>query len=358
MTRELRRNGTLKPNKPIVLIALAAVLAALGWLAYAYLPGSGEGMQPAAPESQAQLEAGAITESLGGDAPGAAPLAAREGDDAEELAQRARELGETRQSELRQLGSSQAPFPHNERMGDYKASLWADIEANPPALVRPGDPTVDAEMAYRLYMYYGVCSNVPRTAQQIDRRLQEMADRAETARRRRLESLGYQADQLADMYELCQAIPPEVDCRLQAMDWMTEAVRLGHEVARVQFYEKAMGFMMRPDPWFGGPPLFLERTELIPQFKATASQALSGALENGHPEAYLAMSEAVLDGVVFARDPVMAMAYARAAELEAMENHVILRNLDKQKQLIGQFLDAEQMADADEMAQRLRESKH
>jgi hypothetical protein len=208
-------------------------------------------------------------------------------------------------------------------------------------------------MAYRLYMYFGMCTMAPRTAQQAEHSLAEIAERAERASPGRLARLERRAEWTADMYELCRAIPPDMDCRVEAVLWMTEAVRLGHEIAQVQFYEKALGFLMRPDPWFGGPPLVLERPELIGEFRMTARDALTGALKKGHPEAYLAMSEAVLDGAVFARDPVMALAYARAAELEAMRSHIILRDLAEQKQLASQFLDPEQIAEAEEFARNL-----
>jgi hypothetical protein len=251
------------------------------------------------------------------------------------------------------MDAVQAPFPHNVRMDDYKASLWADIQVDPPEIEVPGDPTLDAEMAYRLYMYYGMCSMAPRTARQADHSLAQIAERAERSSRRRLGALERRAEWTADMYELCRSIPPDVDCREEAVLWMTEAVRLGHEIAQVQFYDKALGFLMRPDPWFGGPPLVLERPELIGEFRMTASQALTGAVKKGHPEAYLAMSEAVLDGVVFPKDPVTSLAYALAAEMEAMRSHIILRDLSEQKQLASQFLDPDQIAEAEQLARNL-----
>jgi hypothetical protein len=135
---------------------------------------------------------------------------------------------------------------------------------------------------------------------------------------------------------------------------MTEAVRLGHEIAQVQYYEKIMGFLLRSDPYLGGPPLVMQSPELIWEFRATASRALEGALENGHPEAWLAMSRAVSDGVVFPKDPILALAYARVAELEAMKNRILLHDLQEQKLAAGQFLDQAQRAEAEELAHRLR----
>jgi len=275
-------------------------------------------------------------------------------DEARVLSQRAQELGETRQSELRQLAATREPFPHNVRMDDFKAALWSEIQANPPRFEKPGDPAVDAEMAYRQYMYYGMCTMAPRTAQQADQRLERIAGRAERARGRYLEGLEFRVDQTIDMYELCLPIPLDVDPRAEAVLWMGEAVRLGHEIAQVQYYEKIMGFLLRGDPYLGGPPLVMQNPELIWEFRATATRALESAVENGHPEAWLAMSRAVSDGVVFPRDPVLALAYARVAELEAMESRIILNDLEEQKFAAGQFLDEVQRAEAEELAQRLR----
>jgi TPR repeat protein len=210
-------------------------------------------------------------------------------------------------------------------------------------------------MAYRLYMYYGMCTMAPRTVQQVDQHLERLVGRAERARGRYLEGLEYRADQTMDMYELCLPIPLEVDPRAEAVVWMTEAVRLGHEIAQVQYYEKIMGFLLRGDRWSGGPPLVLQNPDLIWEFRSTATRALESAVKNGHPEAWLAMSRAVNDGVIFEKDPVLSLAYARVAELAAMENRIILNDLAEQKFAAGQFLDEVQRAEAEELAQRLRQ---
>jgi hypothetical protein len=328
------------------LIIVAAVLV-LGLAAYALRPAPQSDIG-AVPEEASSPAAGNDETPEPEAADGEAP------DEARELARRAQQLGETRQSELRQLAVSRDPFPRHVRMDDYKAALWSEIQANPPRLEAPGDPAIDAEMAYGQYMYYGMCSMAPRTAQQVDQRLERIADRAERARGRHLEELEFRADQTIDMYELCLPIPLDVDCREQAVVWMTEAVRLGHEVAQVQYYEKIMGFLLRPDPYLGGPPLVMQNPDLIWEFRSTAARALESALEIGHPEAWLAMSRAVSDGVVFAKNPVLALAYARVAELEAMENRILLNDLQEQKWAAGQFLDQAQRAEAEELAQRLR----
>jgi hypothetical protein len=332
-------------------IAALAVLA-LGLAVYAFWP-TGPVDAPDIPPDAAAGPAGDAGPVVQSEAAG--PVGEPD-DEPLQLARRAQQLGAVRQSELRNLAVNQKPFPHDVPLEDYKASLWTEIRTHPPKLVARGDPELDAETAYTMYMYYGMCTMAPNTLNQVDRRLERMAERAGSgsASRRYLKGVEYRADQMIGMYELCSAIPPDVDRRLEAVLWMSEAVRLGHEIAQVQFYEKAMGFLLRPDQFTGGAPLAMQQEGLIGSFKATARLALKRALEKGHPEAYLAMSQAVFDGVVFSRDPVLAYAYARAAELEAMANGIILRNLADQKFNVSQDLDPDQIAEAEELAQRLR----
>jgi hypothetical protein len=275
-------------------------------------------------------------------------------DEPQRLARRARQLGAKRQSELREIAVSQHRLPHDVPMADYKAALWSDIKANPPQLEALDDPELDAETAYEQYMYYGMCSMVPRTDHQADQRLEQLSKRAERVGDRHLRTIESRVNQTVEMYDLCSRIPPDVDPRREAMLWMAEAVRLGHEIAQVQYYEKIMGFLLRPDPYTGDAPLAMQRTALVGEFKATARQALHGAMEKGHPEAYLAMSQAVFEGVIYSRDPVMALAYARVAELEAMDNHIILHDLGEHKLVVSQFLEQDQLAEAEQLADDMR----
>lgn len=330
-------------NRTLLIIAALGILA---WATYVLRPSNR--LEPRAAKQDTLSQTGGIAEpelqgspSEPDDEPGA-------------LARRAQQLGEAKQSELRKLGVAEERFPHDVSMEDYKASLWTDIQANPPALETPGDPALDAETAYRQYMYYGMCTMAPRTGGQIDRRLDQIAERAETASGRYLRGLESRFDQMIDLYELCRAIPPEVDRRLEAVVWMTEAVRLGHEIAQVQFYEKAIGFLLRADRYREAPPLVMLHPQMIDEFKTTARFALDRAQEKGHPEAFLAMSRAVYEGVVYPKDPVLALAYARVAELTAMENHIILRDLAEQIYAVMQHLDGEQRASAEEMSHRIR----
>ena len=266
----------------------------------------------------------------------------------------ARPRGDVDASDKQKRAATQVTIPHDVVMDDYKRDLWTEIQADLPEFRQPGDPALDADTAYRLYMYFGNCSVVLSRGHQIDQQIEKIASRAETAGGRSLEELEGRLDRIIDYYELCQPIPRDVDSRMEAVIWMSEAVRLGHEIAEVQFYKKAMGFILRPDPNTNNPPLAMKHPGLVADFKTTSRLGLARALEKGHPEAYLAKSQAVLEGLIYPKDPVLAFAYARAAELEAAKNHVILREVDRWKQEATKYLSQKQVAEAEQLALELK----
>jgi hypothetical protein len=257
-------------------------------------------------------------------------------------------------ADQRKRAATQVTIPHGVVMQKYKNDLWEEIQADPPAFSWPGDPALDADMAYRLYMYYGNCSVLSSRGDHISKQIDKIASRAENAQGSSLERLEGRLDQIIDYYELCQPIPPDVDSQMEAVIWMSEAVRLGHEIAEVQFYDKAMGFILRPDPTTNSPPLALRYPGLIADFKTTARLGLARALERGHPEAYLARSRAVLEGLIYRKDPVLAYAYVRVAEQEAAKNHLLLKDLERWKQQAASYLDQEQIAEAEQLALELK----
>ena len=254
----------------------------------------------------------------------------------------------------RQPLATEVTIPHGVFMQKYKNDLWAEIQENPPELSWPGDPALDADLAYRLYMYYGNCSALSSRGEHINEQIEKIANRAERAGDSSLERLEGRLDRIIDYYELCQPIPPDVDRQMEAVIWMSEAVRLGHGIAEVQFYEKAMGFILRPDPGTNSPPLAMRHPELVEDFKITARLGLTRALEKGHPEAYLAQSQALLEGLIYPRDPVMAYAYAHLAGTEAAKNRLILNDLDRWKQQSAKYLDEQQIAEAEQLALELK----
>jgi hypothetical protein len=330
----------------IAIVALLAVGLAAFFL---WQPSQGDSEEPVEPQS-------AQAEVAEGGEQGLLDPAFEESDliDPPVFTRGSQAMGEIVANRVREAVASQEPFPHDVPMDDYKQELWAEIEANPPEFRRPGDPAVDAELAYRLYMYFGNCSVAPRTEQHVDERLSRITRRAESAAGEMLDRLERSANRLLDFYGLCLLIPPEVDARMEAVTWLSEAVRLGHEIAQVQFYEKAMGFILRADRWSGTPPLVMLHPGLIEEYKATARYALKQGIENGHPEAFLAMADAVDDGIIYPKDPVLAFAYLRVAEMQAAHSQVILERLGHHKTELAGKLDQAQLAEAEQTALELR----
>ena len=332
-------------HRKLIAVSLAVVLA-LGFAAYA-LWQPGEGIDEPLSRQNSPSPAGEPR------APEPVPAEEEPVEPRTSLLS-ARPRGDLDAADKQGRAATQVTIPHGVVMGDYKNRLWADIQENPPEFRWPGDPDLDADMAYRLYMYYGNCSVLKSRDDHITQQIDKIASRAETAAARSLEQLEGRLDRLIDYYELCLPIPPDVDSRMEAVIWMSEAVRLGHEIAEVQFYEKAMGFIMRPDPNTNSPPLAMQHPELVADFKTTARLGLARGLERGHPEAYLAKSRAVLEGLIYKKDPVLAYAWARVAEQEAASNHVLLRDLDRWKQQAARYLDQGQIAEAEQLALELK----
>ena len=333
-------------NKQKLISISFAVVFALGFAAYV-LWGPAQDVEGTLSRQESPLPTGASQDTEPG-------LSEPNPDKPRTTLLSAQPRGNLQVADKRKHAATQVTIPHGVVMQDYKNGLWEEVQANPPAFSWPGDPALDADMAYRLYMYYGNCSVLSSRGDHIDRQIDKIASRAEKAGGRSLEQLEGRLDRIIDYYELCQPIPPDVDLQMEAVIWMSEAVRLGHEIAEVQFYQKAMGFILRPDPITNSPPLALRYPGLVVDFKTTARLGLARALDRGHPEAYLARSQAVLEGLIYKKDPVLAYAYARVAEQEAAKNHLLLRDLDRWKQQAAGYLDQEQIAEAEQLALELK----
>ena len=262
-------------------------------------------------------------------------------------------MGENESRNIRQRLISEKPFPKDVAMDQYKSRLWQDLQEDPPPLVPHDSPEVDAELAYRLYMYYGNCSVAPRTQHELDTRINQITARTANATDEYMERVERSAERTFDFFEFCSAIPEDVDARLEAVMWMSDAVYLGHPIAEAQFYQKAMGFLLRPNRFTNGPPIAMLHSGIIEEFKSTSRYALQRAVDRGHPEAFIAMSQAYLDDIIFPRDPVVAMAYVRVAEMAAMESRALDSRIGRQKTTVFPLLTPDEVAEANELASRI-----
>ena len=90
-------------------------------------------------------------------------------------------------------------------------------------------------------MYYGNCSVLHSRGDHINQQIDKIANRAEKAGDRSLERLEGRLDRMIDYCELCQPVLPDADTQLEAVTRMSEAVRLGHEIAEAYSMKKPWG---------------------------------------------------------------------------------------------------------------------
>jgi len=250
---------------------------------------------------------------------------------------------------------SKEPFPRGQTIGEYRSNIWKEILESPPDLTNRGDPGIDGDTAYRLYLYFRWCGSVATTERQAEVQFQQWADEiAGAADEEHLRGLKWGAGRDFRLYEFCRVIPPEIDRRFEAVKWLAEAVRLDHQVAQIEYYESVINMLSAYRPAFISSSLIMLHPELLGEFKDTSRFALSRAMERGHPEAFVVMSQAIIDGIVFPRDPVLAYAYAHLAELEAVQNPAVLGRIGHQKFMVSQNVDLEQIADAEALAHQMR----
>lgn len=136
------------------------------------------------------------------------------------------------------LEDSVEPFPLDQTFGEYRSDVWKAILEDPPNLAERGDPGIDGDTAYRLYLFFRWCGSVPTTERSADVHFQQWADEiADATDEKQLRGLKWSAGRDFRLYEFCRVIPPEVDRRLESVKWLGEAVRLDHEVAQIEYYE-------------------------------------------------------------------------------------------------------------------------
>lgn len=253
-------------------------------------------------------------------------------------------------SNVEEIVDWRKPYPHDRSTDEYRDLVWSQIRADPPEIREHHDPDVDGDWAYRLYLHFWRCVRAAEP-ESADRSLEVWADRAKEASGRQLDGILDSAERMASLVELCMAIPPNTDRILEAFTWFGEAARLNHEVAQIDYYRVANSYL--DHPFSGDETLLQSHPEVILEFKETARYSLEGALERGHPESYLAMSQALSDGIVFEKDPLGAYAYAHAAELVAYESREFLNKIRRQKYILTPLLAKQELDDAKQLAHEL-----
>jgi hypothetical protein len=241
-------------------------------------------------------------------------------------------------------------YPKNVLTKDYRDALMTEVRSNPPKLLERGDPKAVGEIAYRIYLYYRFCIRSPHP-NQADKWLDDLAERTSDASTEELERAFKHAEDMTQRVDKCLQTSSNTDRDFEAFKWLGEAAGSGHEIAQIEYYQAGKELLC--SPLSGNSCLLLRRPELIEEFKVTANRTMFEALERGHPEAYLAMSEALLDDVVFVKNPVAALAYVKAAKFVTSENRIIMNMIGVREYRISQFLTLEEIADAEVLADEI-----
>lgn len=174
----------------------------------------------------------------------------------------------------------------------------------------------DAAAAFRQHVLAMLCLYGPRHGWQLDQRLDDLRDRLdkleeldETQANQQVEYIQRELREAQATHALCAHLDPELDLRVEALEWLETAAELGHRGAQ-RFY-----------PYFGRSLLLsfegglaFEQPGLVEEFQLRARRYGESLLATGHPEGYLAMSELYFDGSAYPRDYVRSYAYALAAE--------------------------------------------
>ena len=167
--------------------------------------------------------------------------------------------------------------------------------------------SISGELALTAYYFTKSCIGQPRTIDAMDLRLeqtenfyqQQVSENSAAAYESQLSRLESEFDRCAGL--------DDYDLVATAVDWLQIAADVGYLPAQVAFYTELPDLLRKTrDRLFREPGYIdLHREKSI--------EYLQLAVNTGHRDAYAQMATAILDGVLYEADPMMALAYLYAA---------------------------------------------
>ncbi len=197
--------------------------------------------------------------------------------------------------------------------------------------------------AYEVYVFLRSCLGQPESLEQVNRRIDRLAEIAER-RPNRADGILGQIDSLQAGLERCEGIGSDGTGVPLMHDWLALSADLGFAQAQLAYHLSARWILsMQSDELFRQP-------QLVVDYRDRAAGYLRAAMLSGHPDALLEMARAIDDDIVFQRDPQAAFAYAYAAEqggggMEA-ETELFMKELEPE-------LTAQQLREARERGRAL-----
>lgn len=190
----------------------------------------------------------------------------------------------------------------------YALAAVADINSKNYRSTASSADNGDATASYLMYLLFATCASSPQTQAQLDYELEKIAREGQV-----FNDAAYvagRAQVARESYEKCQDLAPDLSTEemiLEALDWLTISAEQGHLFAQIAYYNLARGLIDAGIDVFKHP-------EVLVDYRLRSARYLQVSLESGHPEAFSTMARALMEGVVFDRDPVASYAYFIAAE--------------------------------------------
>ncbi|MEM9530142.1 MAG: hypothetical protein AAGA23_04435 [Pseudomonadota bacterium] len=211
------------------------------------------------------------------------------------------------------------PLAPGESVDTWLTAMLQGVLKTPAAQARTWRSNAeggDAAAAFRQHVLAMLCLHGPRTDWQLERRLEDLNDRLdklgeldEAQAAQQVEYIQIELREAQATNALCAHIDPELDLRVEALEWLETAAELGHRGAQRVYPFFGRSLILG---WEGS--LAFEQPGLVEEYQLRARRYGEALLATGHPEAYLMMSELYFDGSAFPRDYARSYAYALAAE--------------------------------------------
>jgi hypothetical protein len=177
-------------------------------------------------------------------------------------------------------------------------------------------------MAYQVYVYLRTCLDTPGTAEQLEQRIQGMRwQRENHPDSLSEEELTRRVDNLhagALRCEGLEVLPLPLESAL--IDWLTRAADLGYGQAQLAYHQSIRWLLGRKQQ------LIYRQPERVHEYRLKARAHLEQVLSTGHTEAFIENAQALVEGIIVDRDPVLAYGHAHAADLASHGQNRQARN--------------------------------
>jgi hypothetical protein len=177
------------------------------------------------------------------------------------------------------------------------------------------------EAAYQAYLYVKSCIGSETTATGYNDRLGQLQILYNRNRERvSARELETRLNRLEQGFERCDGLGENP--LGAAVEWLQLAADLSYLPAQIGFYRQ-LPELLRQDRW-----AVFRRPDYLELYHQRTPDYLSSALESGHPDAFRHYGTAIIEGIVFEPDSVLALAYHHAADLAQGDGQRSLREAD------------------------------